>query len=715
MTSSRSSGQEGSTTSSGRESSLGSRPAPPRPPPPRPLDAARQQRTLAAAVTVRQQFSVLLAEHFDAAEALGDSIGGGMSEAPPTPRSGKASKGAERRYRGVTRHKRTQRFESHIWEMKKQIYLGGFDTEPLAAKAHDVMALRCKDLGQGEGANVLNFPRSDYAPLLPLMEKLSREDVITCLRNYSKGQTSKRMGTAAPSPRPRPSGPSATSGGVRKPSSGQAAIMRRLPTVATPAVAGVGPLRPLAVRLVGAPRPKPAAAAGASYSLASSASPKSGFGGKVAPRGRAPPGAAAAAATAAKPPSPLKQRLNGSLPPRSPPSPPLGAEPLTPHGGQGDMPAPSSPVAAAASAAAAGGRGSLLGSACSPLGGLRWQPSISSVCSAAAIGTYLGPAPTGSAAAAAASGQVLSVGAADCHLQYLSGLYSRYSQQPPVAAPQQAPPQPGSAALQHELSWCAAGAQAAAAAAAAAAGMEGSGSGTSVEPACAALAGSRPSSFGDLMDVEAAAPGPDKLSEEPSLTFSASDDAYLFAPTPAQGGGALEHVNGTVLFSVRAEGSAGSASHGVSACCGGTTEEPGCSLLPDWPEPAVPLQPSALWAASEQVQEAQRVQRQQQEAQAALAAAIAAAERPLSPGFQVAVLPAVSVPAPPYCSAAAEPWPVESAAGSEAMAAMLCQQLQLAAAQSHPSLCLGPSPFASYPAGSLASAAAGLGPNACLL
>lgn len=68
--SSRSSGQEGSTTSSGRESSLGSRPAPPRPPP-RPLDAARQQRPLAVAVTVRQQFSQLLADHFDAAEALG--------------------------------------------------------------------------------------------------------------------------------------------------------------------------------------------------------------------------------------------------------------------------------------------------------------------------------------------------------------------------------------------------------------------------------------------------------------------------------------------------------------------------------------------------------------------------------------------------------------------------------------------------------------------
>lgn len=70
MTSSISSGLEGSTTSSGWESSLGSRPAAPRPPP-RQLDAARQQRSLAAAVTVRQQFSQLLAEHFDAAGALG--------------------------------------------------------------------------------------------------------------------------------------------------------------------------------------------------------------------------------------------------------------------------------------------------------------------------------------------------------------------------------------------------------------------------------------------------------------------------------------------------------------------------------------------------------------------------------------------------------------------------------------------------------------------
>ena len=40
------------------------------------------------------------------------------------------------RYRGVTKHKRTQRYEAHIWQCKKQLYLGGFDSEVLAAKSH---------------------------------------------------------------------------------------------------------------------------------------------------------------------------------------------------------------------------------------------------------------------------------------------------------------------------------------------------------------------------------------------------------------------------------------------------------------------------------------------------------------------------------------------------------------------------------------------------
>ena len=33
------------------------------------------------------------------------------------------------RFRGVTHHCRTQRWEAHIWEAGKQIYLGGFSGE----------------------------------------------------------------------------------------------------------------------------------------------------------------------------------------------------------------------------------------------------------------------------------------------------------------------------------------------------------------------------------------------------------------------------------------------------------------------------------------------------------------------------------------------------------------------------------------------------------
>ncbi len=44
------------------------------------------------------------------------------------------------------------------------------------------MALRCKDLALGEAACVLNFPRTDYAALLPLMDKLSRVGAVGWLQ-----------------------------------------------------------------------------------------------------------------------------------------------------------------------------------------------------------------------------------------------------------------------------------------------------------------------------------------------------------------------------------------------------------------------------------------------------------------------------------------------------------------------------------------------------
>lgn len=41
------------------------------------------------------------------------------------------------RYRGVTHHARTNRYESHIWDEGKQIYLGGFYSDTQAALVSD--------------------------------------------------------------------------------------------------------------------------------------------------------------------------------------------------------------------------------------------------------------------------------------------------------------------------------------------------------------------------------------------------------------------------------------------------------------------------------------------------------------------------------------------------------------------------------------------------
>jgi len=41
----------------------------------------------------------------------------------------KRGKSSTSAFRGVTHHVRTNRWESHIWEDGKQLYLGGFDSE----------------------------------------------------------------------------------------------------------------------------------------------------------------------------------------------------------------------------------------------------------------------------------------------------------------------------------------------------------------------------------------------------------------------------------------------------------------------------------------------------------------------------------------------------------------------------------------------------------
>ncbi|KAE8700846.1 AP2-like ethylene-responsive transcription factor TOE3 [Hibiscus syriacus] len=60
-------------------------------------------------------------------------------------------------YRGVTFYRRTGRWESHIWDCGRQVYLGGFDTAHAAASTYDRAAIKFR----GVDADI-NFSLSDY-------------------------------------------------------------------------------------------------------------------------------------------------------------------------------------------------------------------------------------------------------------------------------------------------------------------------------------------------------------------------------------------------------------------------------------------------------------------------------------------------------------------------------------------------------------------------
>lgn len=90
----------------------------------------------------------------------------------PTKSRLRSSHGRSSCFRGVTQHRRTKKWEAHIWDDHRQIYLGGFDSEEDAARAHDIMALKCR------GDNGLtNYSQNDYAALLPELDKTSKDEV----------------------------------------------------------------------------------------------------------------------------------------------------------------------------------------------------------------------------------------------------------------------------------------------------------------------------------------------------------------------------------------------------------------------------------------------------------------------------------------------------------------------------------------------------------
>ena len=86
------------------------------------------------------------------------------------------------KYRGVTQHRRTGRWEAHVWDNGQQVYLGGFDTEERAGRAYDIVALKCR----GSKAEI-NFDISDYTDVLAQVAAVSRDELVSLLRRRSKG------------------------------------------------------------------------------------------------------------------------------------------------------------------------------------------------------------------------------------------------------------------------------------------------------------------------------------------------------------------------------------------------------------------------------------------------------------------------------------------------------------------------------------------------
>eukprot|EP00958_Prasinococcus_capsulatus_P022364 scaffold3151_cov385-Prasinococcus_capsulatus_cf.AAC.9 len=86
------------------------------------------------------------------------------------------------RYRGVTQHRRTKRWEAHVWDSGRQVYLGGYDTEEKAARAYDIISLKAR----GDNA-MTNFPVSEYDDVLRETQNMRKDMLVALLKRRSKG------------------------------------------------------------------------------------------------------------------------------------------------------------------------------------------------------------------------------------------------------------------------------------------------------------------------------------------------------------------------------------------------------------------------------------------------------------------------------------------------------------------------------------------------
>ncbi|XP_011098579.1 AP2-like ethylene-responsive transcription factor At1g16060 [Sesamum indicum] len=96
------------------------------------------------------------------------------------------------RFRGVSKHRWTGRYEAHLWDKLswnvtqkkkgKQVYLGAYDDEEAAARAYDLAALKYWGT-----STFTNFPISDYEAEIEIMQAVTKEEYLASLRRKSSG------------------------------------------------------------------------------------------------------------------------------------------------------------------------------------------------------------------------------------------------------------------------------------------------------------------------------------------------------------------------------------------------------------------------------------------------------------------------------------------------------------------------------------------------
>jgi hypothetical protein len=109
---------------------------------------------------------------------------GAVDDDDASQKEGSNHRNRSSRFRGVTKHRRSGRYEAHVWvrDTGKQLYLGGYAHEAFAAEAFDIAALKTK----GSKAK-LNFNPSRYEALQPFLQQVSLDELVMAIRRQSAG------------------------------------------------------------------------------------------------------------------------------------------------------------------------------------------------------------------------------------------------------------------------------------------------------------------------------------------------------------------------------------------------------------------------------------------------------------------------------------------------------------------------------------------------